>query len=135
MNPGNSYEQGIKNAGDAANGIITLNFLKDPAATEWQNDDDVKWYKDTLAKYGAGLNPNDYFNLQGFAWAETLVKALEKSQPNRDSFMQAVRNLKDVKIRGLVNGVTVTTSPTDPFPIEGMVFEKFENGQYRTGPR
>lgn len=130
VNPGNSYEQGIKNAGDAANGIITLNFLKDPAAKEWANDPDIAWYKDILSKYASDLNANDYFNVQGFAWAQTLVAALEQSQPNRESFMSAVRNLKDVKIRGLVDGITVNTSPTDPFPIESMVFEKFENGAY-----
>ena len=130
VNPGNSYEQGIKNAGDAAEGIITLNFLKDPAAAEWADDPDVTEYKEILATYAPDLNANDYFNLQGFAWAQTLIKALELSQPTRESFMEAVRNMKDVTVKGLVDGITINTSSSDPFPIEAMVFEKFEGGQY-----
>jgi branched-chain amino acid transport system permease protein len=131
VNPGNSYEQGIKVAGDAAaQGLITLNFLKDPAATEWTNDPAIKQYKRILAKYGKGLNPNDYFNVQGFAWAETLRQALAKSGPTRTSFMRAVRSMKNVKVPWLVPGATVNTSPKDGFPVECMAFERFSGSAY-----
>jgi branched-chain amino acid transport system substrate-binding protein len=131
VNPGNSYEQGIKIAGDAAEGLITLNFLKDPAAKEWANDREIKAYKRILGKYGKGLKANDYFNVQGFAWAQTLQRALEKSRPTRAGFMAAVRSMRNVDVQWLVPGAVVNTSRTDGFPVECMVFERFVRGQYR----
>lgn len=131
VNPGNSYEQGIKQAGDAAEGLITLNYVKDPAAAEWANDPEIKQYKTILAKYGKGLKANDYFNVQGFAWAQTLQRALERSKPTRASFMAAVRSMKNTRIQWLVPGAVVNTSPKDGFPIECFVYEKYSGGQYR----
>jgi branched-chain amino acid transport system substrate-binding protein len=78
----------------------------------------MKLYKDILAKYGAGLDANNGFLLYGMAAAYTMVDTLQKAGKDltREKLMDAAIHMNE-KNPFLWPGVTLTTSPTDRFPI------------------
>lgn len=124
-----SVEGSITPAGvENPEGLYTLQYLKDPSDDK---DPAIAAYKEVLAEYAPrNVDPNDLLPLQGYSAAQSLVKALEQSDPTRESLMDAARNLNSVAIDGLLAGVTLNTSEDDPFPIESAQLAHFEDGRW-----
>jgi branched-chain amino acid transport system substrate-binding protein len=128
----NSVEATLKPAGlDRSKGVLSIAWLKDPADPEWQDDPDVAKYRQTLRDCGSNLNANDLISVQGYAQGEAVVRALEKAQPTRESFMDSVRNMKDVQLSMVLPGIKVNTGRDDPFPIESLYLEEFDGKQWK----
>ena len=50
----------VASAGAAyVNGLITIQYAKDPPDPKWANDAGMKLYRTIIAKYGGGANAND----------------------------------------------------------------------------
>jgi branched-chain amino acid transport system substrate-binding protein len=79
---------------EAAQGIVSSTYFKDPEDPQWADDPAMKEYKAQLKKFGPKLNPNEPFNAYGWAAAATMVKALEQAGADldREKLMEAVRN-------------------------------------------
>ena len=117
----------VASAGAAyVNGMITVNYVKDPTDPRWDNDAAMKLYRDVIAKYGGGVNPNDYQVMYGVAKAETLVQALYKAGKNltRDGLMNAVLSMNTPN-QFLLPGIAQKTSKTDHFVISQMQLQRF----------
>ncbi len=128
----NSIEATLKPAGlDRSKGVLSIAWLKDPSDPKWQDDPDVAKYRRTLSECGSNLNADDLISVQGYAQGEAVVRALENAKPTRKSFMDSVRNMKDVQLGMVLPGIKVNTGPDDPFPIESLYLEQFDGKQWK----
>jgi branched-chain amino acid transport system substrate-binding protein len=128
---GNSAAQVLKPAGEIANGSLSLAWFKDPADPLWSDDPDVMQYTSVLEEHGEGLDPANALNMWGFGIAQAMEETLKRTGTTRKSLTEAVFSLDGVAIPALVDGVTLTTGPNDPFPIESAQPLLFENGRYK----
>ena len=103
------------------NGIITIQYAKDPQDPKWANDAGMKQYKTIVAKYGGGANANDPQVFYGVAKADAFVQALYKAgrNPTRQGLMNALLSL-NTKSSYLLPGVVMKSSKTDHFIISQM---------------
>jgi branched-chain amino acid transport system substrate-binding protein len=91
----------------------------------------AKLYKSILAKYDSGANPLDANNLYGVAAAWTFVQALQNAgnPPTRAGLMNALTHLK-ARNPFLYPGVTLATTPTERYPIDQQILEKWTSGAW-----
>jgi branched-chain amino acid transport system substrate-binding protein len=112
---------------DKSQGLISTAYFKDPASTEWSDDESMTEFKEALAKYEPRANPEDPFCAFGWAVAWTMAEALKAmKEPTREAFMDSVRNM-DIEVPILLPGIDVKTSgEQDGYPIEAMQIQRFE---------
>lgn len=117
----------------ATNGIITAAYTLDPSNPAQAGYAGTKLYRKIMAQYGAGVDAENAFTLYGFAAAYTMVDALQKAGKNltRESLMNAALHLNE-KNPFFVPGVTLTTSPSDRFPIREEQLARFVSGSFVT---
>jgi len=120
----------LKPAGLAASkGIVSVSYFKDPEDPRWANDPAMMEYKAGLKQYAPKADPNEPFNVYGWAAANTMAEALKQMKsPTRQALMDTIRNMH-LNIPLLLPGVSVQTSPTDGFPIQDMQIMQFD-GQH-----
>jgi branched-chain amino acid transport system substrate-binding protein len=115
----------------ATDGIISDAYTLDPTSAAQTNTPGMKLYRDVLAKYGQGLDPNNAFILYGMAAAYTMVDTLQKAGKDltRDKLMDAATHL-DEKNPFLWPGVELKTSPSDRFPIREEQLIRYDKGAW-----
>jgi len=103
------------------NGIITIQYAKDPQDPKWNNDAGMKLYRTIISKYGGGANANDPQVLYGVAKADAFVQVLYKAGKNltRSGLMNALLSL-NTPSKFLLPGVAMKTSKSDHFVISQM---------------
>jgi len=81
---------------EAAKGIVTTTFAKDPADPRWDNDPAMIEYKDFMRKYMPGEKINDIFFIAFWSWANTTIQVLQKCGDNltRENFLKQAQNIK-----------------------------------------
>lgn len=119
-------------AGEAAVGVLSAPYLKEPANPEWQDDEGVQQFLELGPQYG--LSEDDLTNgtvIYGWTMGQLLVETLGMpDELTRQGAMEAAYNLPGLELPMLLPGVTVTTEgTTDPFPIESMRMGEW-NGEY-----
>jgi branched-chain amino acid transport system substrate-binding protein len=117
------------------NGSISIQYLKDPAAAEWNNDAGMKLYKAIMAKYLPGGKVTEGLYLYGMAKARSFCNVLDsipKKKLTRATLMAKVFNFKETDKMNpfFLPGVSSTTSKTDRFPISASRLIEFENGTW-----
>jgi len=117
---------------DKSTGIITSQYVKDPAEPQWANTPDYKAWKAWMEKYNPGISLIDGNYVYGYAVAYTMHKVLEACGDDltRENLMRQAANLKGLQVPMLLPGVTVNTSPTDYFPIEAVQLAKFDGKKF-----
>ena len=117
----------------AAKGIVSNTYIKDPESPQYANDAAMRDYKAQLKKYAPRLNPDEPFNVYGWAVAQTMVDTLKKAGKDltRDNVMKAARSL-DENIGLLLPGVKLKTSDSDGFPIQSVQIQKFDGQNWKT---
>jgi branched-chain amino acid transport system substrate-binding protein len=122
----------VGSAGAAyVNGSLSINYLKDPSSSNWDNDAAMKEYKAIMAKYAPSAKASDQLYYYGVAKADTFVQNLYKAGKNltRSGYMNAVRSMNSPN-RFALPGVVQTTSKNDPYIISQMQLERFNNGTW-----
>jgi len=116
----------------AAKGIVSNTYIKDPESSQYTNDAAMKQYKAQLKKYAPRLDPNEPFNVYGWAVAETMVRTLQQAGKDltRDDVMKAARSL-DLNIGLLLPGIKIKTSETDGYPIQSVAIQKFDGQNWK----
>src|SRR6476469_646537 len=106
----------LKPAGlDAAKGLISVNYGKEPLDPTWKDDAGLKRYFDFMAKYYPDGDKDSNFNTYGYATAQMLVTVLKQCGDNltRENVMKQAASLKDVTSDTALPGIKANTSPTD----------------------
>ena len=109
-------------------------FLKDPTDPKWRNDAGIKLYRQILKRYAPGANASDPYHVYGMAAAFTLVEALKKAgrTPTRAGLVKAVAGLNVTKNPFMTPGIHIKTGPSDRFPIEQMVLQRWQKGAWKS---
>jgi branched-chain amino acid transport system substrate-binding protein len=117
---------------EAAQGIVSTAYLKDPEDPQWASDPGMTEFKEQLKKFAPRLDPNEPFNVYGWASAATMVKALEQAGEDldREKLMEAVRAM-DTEIPLLLPGIKVKTGEGDGYPIQSMQIMRFEDENWK----
>jgi branched-chain amino acid transport system substrate-binding protein len=117
---------------EAAQGIVSTAYLKDPADPRWADDPAMKNYKAQLKSFAPNLDPNEPFNVYGWTAAETMFNALEQAGKDldRDKLMDAVRNM-DAEQGLLLPGIRVKTGEGDGYPLQSMQIMRFKGENWK----
>jgi ABC-type branched-subunit amino acid transport system substrate-binding protein len=106
----------LKPAGlDASQGIISVNYGKDPGDPTWDNDPGMKKWRAFMDKYYPEGDKNSSFNTYGYSAAQLIEIVLRNCGDNlsRENVMKQATSLKDVQLDLSLPGMVINTSPTD----------------------
>lgn len=106
----------LKPAGlDAAKGLISVNYGKEPLDPTWKDDAGLKKYFDFMAKYYPDGDKDSNFNTYGYGTAQLLVHVLKQCGDDltRENVMKQAASLKDVASDVALPGIKANTSATD----------------------
>ena len=117
---------------EAAQGIVSTSYLKDPEDKQWADDAGMKEFREQLKRFAPKANPDEPFNVYGWAAAQTMVAALEKAGPDldREKIMEAARSL-DEQIPMLLPGIRVKTGEGDGYPIQSVQIMRFQDENWK----
>ena len=119
----------MKPAGfDNAQGVLTAAWLKDPTDHQWDNDADMKEWRSFMAKNMSGANLADGTYVYAYCVATMMHETLKKCGDNltRENLMKQAANHHQLRLPGLLPGITVSTSPTDFYPVQAVQLSRFK---------
>jgi branched-chain amino acid transport system substrate-binding protein len=117
---------------NASQGIISANYLKDPADTQWDNDTGNKEFLAFLAKdFPEGDKTNNSV-VVGYAVAQTMVQVLKQcgDELTRENIMKQAASIKGFRPEMLLPGITINTSATDFAPIDQLQLMRFKGEKW-----
>lgn len=92
--------------GDAADGLLSAHYVMDPADPQYADDEDLARYREAIAEYGDGADPEDFNTLKGYALGEAIVTVLEDLDTlNADAFLEAWDGLEPAENSALLEGI------------------------------
>ena len=121
----------LKPAGiEAAKGVLTSSYLKDPNDPAWKDDAAMKEWTAFMQKYHPDGDRTNAFTVYGYLVAQSLEYVLKRCGDDltRENVMKQAANLKNVELGLLLPGVKLNTSPKDYFPLEQLQMVRF-NGE------
>jgi branched-chain amino acid transport system substrate-binding protein len=118
------------------NGSVSVQYLKDPASSEWDNDAGMKLYKQIMAKYLPDQKVTNGLFLYGMAKARSFCNVLDavgKSNLTREALMAKALNFKETDKDNpfFLPGVVASTSKKDKFPISAQRLMEYDNGGWK----
>ncbi len=126
---------------DAAEGVISAAYIKDPTDKTFDSDSGMVFFRDMMKKYFPGGAKDDDLislaNFQGFTLGWNLVKVLEQAGKDltREALMNAAVNMNYTDSPFTLPGIIIKTTPTQRAPISQLQLMKFEKGDFkRFGP-
>jgi branched-chain amino acid transport system substrate-binding protein len=123
----------IKPAGfDNAQDVISAAYSKDPTDPQFKDDPGIKNFDAFLQKYFPDANRSDGSVIYGYNSAQTMALVLKAAGDNltRENIMKQAASLKKVQLDGLLQGITLDTSPTDFAPIEQLQLMRFKGERW-----
>nr|VFK52510.1 MAG: amino acid/amide ABC transporter substrate-binding protein, HAAT family [Candidatus Kentron sp. TUN]VFK52831.1 MAG: amino acid/amide ABC transporter substrate-binding protein, HAAT family [Candidatus Kentron sp. TUN] len=117
---------------EKSKGIVTTTYLKDPTDVRWHQDPEYKEWIAWMDKWYPQGDKDNYFNVYAYAVAQTMVKVLEQAGDDltRENIMRQAANLRKLRVKMLLPGITLNTSPEDFFPIEAMQMMRFDGEKW-----
>ena len=117
---------------ESVEGVVSVNYVKDPTDPALATDPGVVKYKEIMTKYYPKGDVTDAFNIYGMAVAYTTVDVLKKAGKNlqRDAVINATNNLNETDNPFLLQGVVVKTTPSFHFPITQVQVIKWTGGRF-----
>jgi len=127
-NVSSSVASAMKPAGfDNVQGVITALYLMDPTDKQFDSHADMKTWVAWMKKSNPEASLQDASNVFAYAVASLMHETLKKCGDNltRENVMKQVANFQKFKLPLLLPGITVSTSPTDFYPIQAVQLAKF----------
>jgi len=118
----------LKPAGfDNAKGILSAAYAKDPTDPILREDKGFLEWSAFMDKYFPEGDKSDAATVTGYLQAQTLVQVLKQCGDDltRANVMKQAANLRNLALPMLLPGITISTSPTDFFPLEQMRMARF----------
>jgi branched-chain amino acid transport system substrate-binding protein len=129
---GSSIAGAIKPAGfEAAKGIISAAYQKDPADPQWRDDPDMKAWNAWMDKYNPRISKSDYYAPYGYNIGYAVVQLLKQCGDDltRENIMKQASHL-DMALPLLLPGIRLRTTPADLRPIKQMRLVRFNGERY-----
>jgi branched-chain amino acid transport system substrate-binding protein len=128
-NVSSSVASTIKPAGfDNSQGILTAQYLMDPTDKQWDDNADMKMWRAWMAKSNPLANLTDASNVYAYAVSFLMHETLKKCGDNltRENVMRQAANFQKLRVPLLLPGITVSTSPTDFYPVQAVQLSRFK---------
>ncbi|MHC2331336.1 ABC transporter substrate-binding protein [Bradyrhizobium sp. USDA 4454] len=119
----------IKPAGfEAAQGIISSQYLKDPTDPQWKTDKGMIAWNAFLDKYYPDANRADASVMYAYTVAQGLEHVLRACGDNltRENVMKQAASLRDLELGGLLPGIKANTSAIDFAPLSQLQLMRFK---------
>jgi branched-chain amino acid transport system substrate-binding protein len=119
----------MKPAGfDNSQGIITAAYLKDATDKQWANDPEMKAWREWMGKWMPDANQADSNYVYGYAVSFLMHETLKKCGDTltRANLMRQAANHQKLRVPLLLPGITVSTSPTDFYPVQAVQLQRFK---------
>jgi branched-chain amino acid transport system substrate-binding protein len=119
----------MKPAGfDNSQGIITAAYLKDSTDKQWANDPEMKAWREWMGKWMPDANQADSNYVYGYAVSFLMHETLKKCGDTltRANLMRHAANHQKLRVPLLLPGITVSTSPTDFYPVQAVQLQRFK---------
>jgi branched-chain amino acid transport system substrate-binding protein len=129
---GSSIAGAIRPAGfEAAKGIISAAYQKDPADPQWRDDPAMKAWNVWMDKYNPHVDKSDYYAPYGYNVGHAVVALLKQcgDKLTRANIMQQASHL-DMELPLLLPGIRLKTTPSDLRPIKQMRLVRFDGQRY-----
>ncbi|WGR92392.1 ABC transporter substrate-binding protein [Bradyrhizobium sp. ISRA443] len=129
---GSSIAGAIRPAGfEAAKGVISAAYQKDPADPQWKDDPAMKAWNVWMDKYNPHVDKSDYYAPYGYNIGYAVVQILKQcgNDLTRENIMKQASHL-DMELPLLLPGIRLRTSPTDLRPIKQMRLVRFNGQRY-----
>ncbi len=129
---GSSIAGAIRPAGfEAAKGIISAAYQKDPGDPQWQDDPAMKAWHVWMDKYNPHVDKSDYYAPYGYNIGYAVVQILKQCGDDltRENIMKQASHL-DMELPLLLPGIRLKTSPNDLRPIKQMRLVRFDGQRY-----
>jgi len=109
-------------------GVLTAAWLKDPTDHQWDNEQDMREWRAFMAKYIPDGNLADGSYIYAYGVATLMRKTLEKCGDllTRANLMRQAASHQQLRLPGLLPGITVSTSPTDFYPVQAVQLSRFK---------
>jgi len=118
----------LKPAGpENAQGILSTNYLKDPADPTWSNDPGLEQWRAFMARYYPEGDKTNVFTVYGYSVAQTLVEVLGQCGDDltRENVMRQAASLRGLQLPMVLPGIAINTRPDQYAPIEQMQMMRF----------
>ncbi len=128
-NVSSSVASAMKPAGfDNVQGVITAQYVMDPTDKQWDAHPDKKMWTEWMGKHNPGASLEDASNVFAFTVSYLMHKTLEKCGDNltRENVMRQAANHHQLRVPMLLPGITVSTSPTDYYPLQAVQLSRFK---------
>ena len=129
---GSSIAGAIRPAGfEAAKGVISAAYQKDPADPQWKDDPAMKAWNAWMDTYNPRVDKSDYYAPYGYNIGFAVVQILRQCGDDltRANIMRQASNL-DMELPLLLPGIRLMTSPSDLRPIKQMRLVRFDGERY-----
>ena len=126
-------ESTLKPAGlEAADGMISTSYAKDPTDPALRDDEDVRTYLGWLKTNLPQKSARDSGLILGFIGSYMAEQILKEAGDNltRQNILKLATNLKNVRAPMLLPGITFKTTPTDYSMITQFQVQQFRNGSW-----
>ncbi len=109
-------------------GVITAAWLKDPTDHQWDGDAEMKTWREWMAKYNPNGNLGDVNYVYAYSVSFLMEQTLKKCGDDltRENLMRQAANHQKLRVPGLLPGITVSTSPTDFYPVQALQLQRFK---------
>ena len=109
-------------------GVTTAAWLKDPTDHQWDDDAELKTWREWMAKYIPNGNLGDVNYVYAYSVSFLMEQTLKKCGDNltRENLMRQAANHQKLRVPGLLPGITVSTSPTDFYPVQALQLQRFK---------
>ena len=116
---------------DNSVGILSAYYAKDPDDPAMADDPGLKRWNAFMEKYMPGADRRNTFHVYGYNLAQTLEHLLRQCGDDltRENVMKQAERL-DLQLDMLLNGMRLTTSPTDHNPVKQTRLRRFDGGRW-----
>ena len=119
----------MKPAGfDNVQGILTAAYAMDPTDPTWAEHEDMKAFKAWMAKYHPTAHLADLGNVNGYTVSFLMAETLRRcgDELTRANVMKQAASFQKFRVPMILPGITVSTSPTDYYPIQAVQLQRFK---------
>jgi branched-chain amino acid transport system substrate-binding protein len=119
----------MKPAGfDNAQGIITAAYIMDATDKQWDDNAEMKAWRAWMDKNMPSANKADVNYIYGYAVAALMTETLKRCGDDltRANLMKQAASFQKFRVPLLLPGITVSTSPTDYYPIQAVQLQRFK---------
>jgi branched-chain amino acid transport system substrate-binding protein len=112
---------------DNVQGVLTAAYSMDPTDPTWEKHEDMVAFKAFMAKYHPTAHIADSGNVSGYTVSILMAETLRRCGDNltRANVMKQATGFQKFRVPMLQPGITVSTSPTDYYPIQAVRLQRF----------